>query len=129
VKLRTLAIFTSAVALTAMSPAIASASTIHPQTTCWYNFTYNAVNSSQIEVTAAPQCAGETPADMILWIYIPISHGDSYVAASNGGSPNVLNYNCAGGTAPNTFDLQVSGGTPNTTVSYGISDDCGPVEP
>jgi hypothetical protein len=128
VKLRTLAIFTSAVALTAMSPAIAGASVVHPLTTCWYTITDNVVNSTRIEVTATPQCAGEAAAQMILWIYIPISHGDSYVAAGLG-NPTVLTYNCAGGDAPNTFDLQVSGGTPANTISYGISDDCGPVEP
>ena len=66
---------------------------------------------------------------MILWIYIPISQGNSFVASSNSTNPGVLTYTCSGGTALNTFHLQVTGGSPYAFQTYNITDYCGPVEP
>ncbi len=107
--------------------APAQAAPVRPNIPCWYNFTYNEVDSTRIQVTATPQCSGEAAASMILWIYIPISQGNSFVASSNGAG--VLTYTCTGGTAHNTFHLQVSGGSPYDFQTYTITDYCGPVEP
>jgi hypothetical protein len=131
VKFRTLIAVTGALALTAVSPAAAQARAVHPLTTCWYNVTINEVDSTQIQATAAPQCAGETPATIILWTYVPISRsytgtvGDS----ANSGDPVVLTYSCDGQHAANSFQLQVSGGTPYNFAIYNLTDNCGAAQP
>jgi hypothetical protein len=131
VKFRTLIIVTGALALTAVSPAAAQARAVHPLTTCWYNVTINEVDSTQIQATAAPQCVGETPADITLWTYVPISN--SYTATvgdtADSGDPVVLTYSCDGQHAANSFQLQVSGGSPYNFTIYNLTDDCRAAQP
>jgi hypothetical protein len=131
VKFSTLIAVTGALALTAVSPAAAQARAVHPLTTCWYNITINEVDSTQIQATAAPQCAGEIPATIILWTYVPISY--SYTAtvgdAANSGDPVVLTYSCEGLHAANSFQLQITGGSPGNLAIYNLTDDCRAAQP
>ena len=126
-KFKLIAAVLVALAASFVAPAAAHAAP-YGTTSCWYNLTYNEIDSTRIQVTAVPQCAGEPDASMILWLYIPISQGNQYEAGSSG-SPAVLTWNCTGGTSPNLFHLQVSGGSPYTFQTYNINDNCGPHVP
>lgn len=109
----------------AASADAAASAVVRPATTCGYTFAALENDSTAISVQVVPQCAGEAAASPIMWEYVPISHGDTfvhYVVTTSPGNVVTLTYTCPG-SAPNIY--QVIYTSAGSVITQNISDDCG----
>ena len=124
-RLRTAFVGVSALTLTSLPLAAASAGTVRPAGTCGYNTSVLEDDSTAITVAITPQCAGEAAATPTMWEYVPISKGDTYVYYTLTDVPTsivIISMNCTG-TAPNVYQVIYSSGGPFAELN--VSDNCG----